>query len=307
MIRAKSALAARRRAWCWPARWPPASRTPPARPPGPRPPIPARTTWVGSWGSVPTTVPRRPAPPMFSNQTIRQTVHLSIGGSTLQVRFSNEFGTAPLVIGEAHVGLAAGSEPSRSVAPGSDRRLSFAGHVSATCPRRDAAAQRPGPAGGAARRRPGGQPLPAAADQGHDHALRSRCQENVVAAGNVTGSRTVTPTATFGQWRFLSGVSAGRPGPRRRRRRARRLDHRRRQHLAEHELPLAGRAGPAPAGHPGPERARRAQRGDQRQPAAARSQPAARLGRRRVRGSVRRERAAPVRPGRGARSRGPGM
>src|SRR6185437_12102425 len=85
---------------------------------------PARTTWVGSWGSVPTTVPPA-STTMFSNQTIRQTVHLSIGGSALQVRFSNEFGTAPLVIGEAHVGLAAGSQPSRSVAPGSDRRLSF--------------------------------------------------------------------------------------------------------------------------------------------------------------------------------------
>src|SRR6185437_8025714 len=94
---------------------------------------PARTTWVGSWGSVPTTVPPA-STTMFSNQTIRQTVHLSIGGSALQVRFSNEFGTAPLVIGEAHVGLAAGSQPSRSVAPGSDRRLSFAGHVSATVP-----------------------------------------------------------------------------------------------------------------------------------------------------------------------------
>jgi hypothetical protein len=94
---------------------------------------PAHTTWVGSWGSVPTTVPPA-STTMFSNQTIRQTVHLSIGGSALQVRFSNEFGTAPLVIGEAHVGLAAGSQPSRSVAPGSDRRLSFAGHVSATVP-----------------------------------------------------------------------------------------------------------------------------------------------------------------------------
>jgi len=34
---------------------------------------PARTTWVGSWGSVPTTVPPA-STTMFSNQTIRQTV-----------------------------------------------------------------------------------------------------------------------------------------------------------------------------------------------------------------------------------------
>jgi lysophospholipase L1-like esterase len=170
---------------------------------------PARTTWVGSWGSVPTTVP--PAgTTMFSNQTIRQTVHLSIGGSALQVRFSNEFGTAPLVIGEAHVGLAAGSQPSRSVAPGSDRRLSFAGHVSATVPA--GAPLLSDPVRLAVR--PGADlvvslylPRPTRATTTHAFAF----QDNVVAAGNVTGSRTVTPTATFGQWWFLSGVSVAAP------------------------------------------------------------------------------------------------
>lgn len=170
---------------------------------------PARTTWVGSWGSVPTTVPPA-STTMFSNQTIRQTVHLSIGGSALQVRFSNEFGTAPLVIGEAHVGLAAGSQPSRSVAPGSDRRLSFAGHVSATVPA--GAPVLSDPVRLAVR--PGADlvvslylPRPTRATTTHAFAF----QDNVVAAGNVTGSRTVTPTATFGQWWFLSGVSVAAP------------------------------------------------------------------------------------------------
>jgi len=179
--------------------------------PAARPPTahPARTTWVGSWGSVPTTVPPA-STTMFSNQTIRQTVHLSIGGSALQVRFSNEFGTAPLVIGEAHVGLAAGSQPSRSVAPGSDRRLSFAGHVSATVPA--GAPLLSDPVRLAVR--PGADlvvslylPRPTRATTTHAFAF----QENVVAAGNVTGSRTVTPTATFGQWWFLSGVSVAAP------------------------------------------------------------------------------------------------
>ena len=179
--------------------------------PAARPPTahPAHTTWVGSWGSVPTTVPPA-STTMFSNQTIRQTVHLSIGGSALQVRFSNEFGTAPLVIGEAHVGLAAGSQPSRSVAPGSDRRLSFAGHVSATVPA--GAPLLSDPVRLAVR--PGADlvvslylPRPTRATTTHAFAF----QDNVVAAGNVTGSRTVTPTATFGQWWFLSGVSVAAP------------------------------------------------------------------------------------------------
>jgi lysophospholipase L1-like esterase len=114
------------------------------------------------------------------------------------------------VIGEAHVGLAAGSQPSRSVAPGSDRRLSFAGHVSATVPA--GAPLLSDPVRLAVR--PGADlvvslylPRPTRATTTHAFAF----QDNVVAAGNVTGSRTVTPTATFGQWWFLSGVSVAAP------------------------------------------------------------------------------------------------
>jgi len=170
---------------------------------------PPAATWVGSWASVQTTVPPA-SDTVFGNQTIRQTVHLSLGGSTLRVRFSNEFGTAPLVIGEAHVGRAAGTEPSRSVAPGSDRRLTFAGHVSATVP-----------AGAPLVSDPVRLAVPAGGDLVVSLYLPQRTrattthgfafQDNVVAAGNVTGSPAVTPTATFQQWWFLSGVSVAVP------------------------------------------------------------------------------------------------
>ena len=167
------------------------------------------STWVGSWASVPTTVPPA-SDTVFSNQTIRQTVHLSLGGSALRVRFSNEFGTAPLVIGEAHVGRAAGTEPSRSVAPGSDRRLTFAGHVSAAVP-----------AGAPLVSDPVRLAMPAGGDLVVSLYLPRRTrattthgfsfQDNVVAGGNVTGRTAVTPTATFQQWWFLSGVSVAAP------------------------------------------------------------------------------------------------
>jgi len=170
---------------------------------------PAAATWVGSWASVPTTVPPA-STTAFSNQTIRQTVHLSIGGSALRVRFSNEFGTTPLVIGEAHAGRPAGTEPSRSVAPGSDRRLTFGGHVSATVPAGAPLLSDPVRLAVPA----GGDlvvslylPRPTRGTTTHAFAF----QDNVVAAGNVTGARTVTPTATFGQWWFLSGVAVTAP------------------------------------------------------------------------------------------------
>ncbi len=124
------------------------------------------STWVGSWATVPTTVPPA-SDTVFSNQTIRQTMHLSLGGSTLRVRFSNEFGTAPLVIGEAHVGRAARdrAEHGRS-RRARDRRVTFAGHVSAAVPAGAPLVSDPVRLRDAGRRRPRGQPLPAAAGPG---------------------------------------------------------------------------------------------------------------------------------------------
>src|SRR5690242_20545220 len=67
--------------------------------------------WLGTWATA--TVPRpqtpaqgnQPAPLNFSNQTLRQIVHTSIGGSRVRVVVSNVFGTTPLMIGAAHVAL----------------------------------------------------------------------------------------------------------------------------------------------------------------------------------------------------------
>jgi lysophospholipase L1-like esterase len=166
----------------------------------------AGQTWVGTWATAPTTVP--PANnTVFENQTIRQTVHVSVGGSVLRVRLTNEFGSTPLVIGEAHVARAAtANAPSRSIAPGTDRRLTFGGRASVTIP-----------AGAPALSDPVRLSVPALSDLVVSIYLPQRTrvttthnfsfQDNVAAAGNVTGRRTVTPTATFQRWDFLSGVS----------------------------------------------------------------------------------------------------
>ena len=48
------------------------------------------------------------APPPFihfTNQTLRQIVHTSIGGSRARVVLSNAYGTAPVTIGAAHIAL----------------------------------------------------------------------------------------------------------------------------------------------------------------------------------------------------------
>jgi lysophospholipase L1-like esterase len=91
----------------------------------------AAAHWVGSWGASPAPPqepregldPRR-ASPSFEDQTIVQTVRLSAGGRRLRVRFSNEYGRAPLAIGAASVSLAGG--PARA--------LTFAGRPDAVVP-----------------------------------------------------------------------------------------------------------------------------------------------------------------------------
>ena len=67
-------------------------------------------SWIAAWGTslvgAPLTTEAAPAPlPAIRNQTLRQIVRVSAGGSRLRLVLSNTFGTAPLVIGAAHVAL----------------------------------------------------------------------------------------------------------------------------------------------------------------------------------------------------------
>ena len=93
--------------------------------------------WVGTWAAppqgvwgtdfpVPWNVPRT-----LWNQTVRQVAHVSLGGTRVRVIFSNEFGTAPLVIGAAHIARAGDGA---AIEAGKDRALTFGGAPSITIP-----------------------------------------------------------------------------------------------------------------------------------------------------------------------------
>ncbi|WP_406372921.1 hypothetical protein OH781_33510 [Streptomyces sp. NBC_01550] len=90
-------------------------------------------TWVGTWATTPTAVPASDTT-VFDNQTIRQTVHTSIGGNRVRIRLSNEFGDRPLVIGEARVARPAHGGPASRTDPSTDRPLTFGGRSSVTIP-----------------------------------------------------------------------------------------------------------------------------------------------------------------------------
>jgi lysophospholipase L1-like esterase len=90
--------------------------------------------WVGTWGNAlhqPDLGVPGLANPGFSNQTLRQIVHISVGGPRVRVRLST-FGASGLMIGAAHIALR-GATPA-SIVPGSDRTLTFGGTPSITIP-----------------------------------------------------------------------------------------------------------------------------------------------------------------------------
>jgi lysophospholipase L1-like esterase len=91
--------------------------------------------WVGSWASaeqVPEANNSLP-PGDLRDATLRQVVHLSIGGEALRVHISNAFGTTPLAFTSVHI-----ARPTSSASPrinaSTDRALTFSGHQDVTIP-----------------------------------------------------------------------------------------------------------------------------------------------------------------------------
>jgi lysophospholipase L1-like esterase len=86
--------------------------------------------WVGTWTTPPVaqgTMGNNVTG--FNNQTLREIVHVSIGGSELRVRLSNTFGTRDVAIGAAHIALRG---KGAAIKPGSDRGITFGGAKSTT-------------------------------------------------------------------------------------------------------------------------------------------------------------------------------
>jgi lysophospholipase L1-like esterase len=83
----------------------------------------AEPLWSATWQASPE-APRAPLVTL-NNQTVRQVVRISLGGSRFRVRLSNEYNDNPLRIGAAHVALAA--KDASAIQLGTDRALTFSG------------------------------------------------------------------------------------------------------------------------------------------------------------------------------------
>jgi lysophospholipase L1-like esterase len=92
----------------------------------------ARASWVASWAASPMAASdSEQAEQGFGNRTIRDVIYTSVGGEALRVRLSNLFGTRPLTIGRASVGVVL---EGGGLVPGSSRPLTFGGRAAVTIP-----------------------------------------------------------------------------------------------------------------------------------------------------------------------------
>src|SRR5271157_817372 len=85
-----------------------------------------RTAWIATWAASPEPADSYPDEPLLKieDQTVRERVRVSLGGDQLCIRLSNEYGSAPLLIGAATI--ATPNDPA-SVKPGSVHTVTFGG------------------------------------------------------------------------------------------------------------------------------------------------------------------------------------
>ena len=88
--------------------------------------------WIGTWASAQVQpAATGPSATGFTNQTVRNIIHTSVGGSAIRIRISNVFGKAPLVVSAAHVAVSASGA---ATVAGTTQPVLFGGSPSVTIP-----------------------------------------------------------------------------------------------------------------------------------------------------------------------------
>jgi lysophospholipase L1-like esterase len=166
--------------------------------------------WVGTWATAPVSQANQSGA-FATDTTLRQIAHVSLGGSTVRVVFTNEFGTEALTLGSATVALSA-NHTTPAIQPATSHPLTFSGHPGIVIP-----------AGAVAVSDPVTLTLPALADlavtaflpgqkistltlHGSDSANGSAYSSEFDAPGNQLAAETLATPHTSYSWRFLKAV-----------------------------------------------------------------------------------------------------
>jgi len=159
--------------------------------------------WVGTWAEAPYAAANTDGTFGATDVTLRQIVHVSLGGSRVRIVLSNEFGLDPLTIGAAHIARA---EKAGEIELMTANALTFSGQPSITIP-----------PGAVAVSDPADLKLPALSDLAVSiflpaQPMRQRtfhnfaAQTNYLAPGNVVGLKKLEDARTLTTWNFLTAV-----------------------------------------------------------------------------------------------------
>ncbi len=98
-------------------------------------PAESNSRWVASWASSQQIPEPQNALPIdeLMDATIRQIVHLSLGGSTFRIHLSNAFGTSPLRVSSVHMARPE-SLTASAIDTATDREATFGGNAQVTIP-----------------------------------------------------------------------------------------------------------------------------------------------------------------------------
>lgn len=162
--------------------------------------------WVGSWATSQQLPEKDSALPSSDLQdaTLRQLVHLSLGGSELRVHLSNRFGTEPLHITSVHIARPVAADSAKIVSA-TDRALTFSGAPDVTIPA--GAEYLSDPIEFAA------APLsdlaitlhldlPPPTETGHPGSRAT----SYLVHGDLVSAADLSPAETFDHWFFISGL-----------------------------------------------------------------------------------------------------
>ena len=159
--------------------------------------------WVGTWGAAPMAAANKPDGPGSADMTLREIVHVSLGGAYTRVVLTNEFGTEPLTVGAVHVALSAGGG---SIKLASANAVTFGGSPTITIP-----------AGALAVSDGFALSLPTGADVAVSIFIPAQTisrlsqhgaayQTNYIAPGNAVGKASLEGAKEFANWDFLKGI-----------------------------------------------------------------------------------------------------
>jgi lysophospholipase L1-like esterase len=164
--------------------------------------------WVGTWATSPFAAANHASPSAIAplggvDTTLREIVHISIGGSAVRIILSNEFGLEPLTIGAANIALSSGNGEIES---SSTNTLTFGGRSAITIP-----------PGAMVVSDPANLKVPTFADvavslfipaqsiqQISQHGFAD--QTSYTAEGNVVGAKTLESPKEIYNWPFLKGI-----------------------------------------------------------------------------------------------------